>query len=88
MNSCSLEEIKFTGSKYTWLNVRIGEDCLFKRLDTILGNRKIFEILVASEVTRVETRFRSCTFTSKMQHKQCSNGQTFQIFEFMDNARK
>ncbi|KAG5632048.1 hypothetical protein H5410_003765 [Solanum commersonii] len=33
INSCSLNELKFIGSKYTWWNGRIEEDCIFKRLD-------------------------------------------------------
>ncbi|KAK4721761.1 hypothetical protein R3W88_011994 [Solanum pinnatisectum] len=35
INNCGLSEIKFVGSKYTWWNGRIEEDCIFKRLDRV-----------------------------------------------------
>ncbi|XP_049390321.1 uncharacterized protein LOC125854782 [Solanum stenotomum] len=53
LSSCALEEIKFNGSKYTWWNGRIGETCIFKRLDIIMGNQKFFELLPALEETHL-----------------------------------
>ncbi|KAK4731189.1 hypothetical protein R3W88_024177 [Solanum pinnatisectum] len=41
---CALEELKFTWSKYTWWNGRIGEACIFKRLDRIMGNQKFLNL--------------------------------------------
>ena len=39
LNACELTEVGTSGSKYTWWNGRIEEDCIFKRLDSILVNQ-------------------------------------------------
>ena len=39
-NACELTEVGTSGSKYTWWNGRIVEDCFFKRMDSILVNKK------------------------------------------------
>lgn len=44
INECALIEVKFVGSKYTWWNGRIGEACIFKRLDRILVNNAFSDI--------------------------------------------
>lgn len=38
LNACAFEDINFFGSKYTWWNRRVAEDCIFKRVDKILAN--------------------------------------------------
>ena len=40
LNACELTEVGTSGSKYTWWNGRIVEDCFFKRMDSILVNKK------------------------------------------------
>lgn len=50
INYCSLEEVKFTGSNYTWWNGRIEEECIFKKLDRILGNSAFLELSPSSKV--------------------------------------
>ena len=42
LNACALTEVQTSGSKYTWLNGRIEEDCIFKRLDSILLNLELW----------------------------------------------
>ncbi|XP_060202298.1 uncharacterized protein LOC132630740 [Lycium barbarum] len=44
-NSCDLQDIDFRGSPFTWWNGRAGEDCIFKRLDSILVNNQLQEWL-------------------------------------------
>ncbi|XP_060170642.1 uncharacterized protein LOC132601578 [Lycium barbarum] len=41
MNSCELSEVEFIGSPLTWWNGRVGQDCIFKRLDRILVNQPL-----------------------------------------------
>ncbi|WMV48900.1 hypothetical protein MTR67_042285 [Solanum verrucosum] len=41
INVCNLEDRGFKGSKYTWWNGRLGEECIFKRLDRVLGDEKL-----------------------------------------------
>ncbi|KAK4716117.1 hypothetical protein R3W88_014455 [Solanum pinnatisectum] len=38
INSCALNEIKFSRNCYTWWNGRREQDCIFKRLDRVFGN--------------------------------------------------
>ncbi|KAH0722225.1 hypothetical protein KY285_004836 [Solanum tuberosum] len=45
INVCALNEIKFTGSCYTWSNGRIEQDCIFKRLDRVFGNNEFMNVL-------------------------------------------
>uniref|UniRef100_A0A0V0IHV1 Putative ovule protein n=1 Tax=Solanum chacoense TaxID=4108 RepID=A0A0V0IHV1_SOLCH len=47
--TCALNEIKFTGSCYTWWNGRIEEASIFKRLDRVFGNNDFFSLLPNSE---------------------------------------
>ncbi|KAH0721975.1 hypothetical protein KY289_005019 [Solanum tuberosum] len=41
INVCNLEDRGFKGSKYTWWNGRLEEECIFKRLDRVLGDEKL-----------------------------------------------
>lgn len=50
INSCSLNELKYTGSMYTWWNGRIDEGCIFKRLDRVLVNDRFLNLMPESEV--------------------------------------
>ncbi|WMV09821.1 hypothetical protein MTR67_003206 [Solanum verrucosum] len=50
INNCALEEVKFTGSRYTWWNGRIVEDSIFKRLDRILVNQAFITIFPSSKI--------------------------------------
>ncbi|KAH0666246.1 hypothetical protein KY285_027452 [Solanum tuberosum] len=50
INVCALNELKFVGSCYTWWNGRIENDCIFKRLDRVLGNNEFMQLLPNSEV--------------------------------------
>lgn len=40
INSCALLEVPFTGTRYTWWNGRIKDDCILKKLDRILVNHE------------------------------------------------
>ncbi|WMV59326.1 hypothetical protein MTR67_052711 [Solanum verrucosum] len=50
ISACSLNELKFVRSCYTWWNGRIENDCIFKRLDRVLGNNEFMQLLPNSEV--------------------------------------
>ncbi|KAH0768990.1 hypothetical protein KY290_012971 [Solanum tuberosum] len=50
INNCGLEELKFSGSRFTWWNGRIEEHCIFKRLDRVMGNQEFMNLLPSSEV--------------------------------------
>ncbi|WMV21122.1 hypothetical protein MTR67_014507 [Solanum verrucosum] len=50
INACALTEVRTSGSKYTWWNGRIEEDCIFKRLDRILVNQEFMDLFPTSEV--------------------------------------
>ncbi|XP_059295529.1 uncharacterized protein LOC132048860 [Lycium ferocissimum] len=50
VNNCGLLELKFSGSRYTWWNGRIEEDCIFKRLDRILANQEFMDLFPSGEV--------------------------------------
>ncbi|XP_060216574.1 uncharacterized protein LOC132644046 [Lycium barbarum] len=38
VNSCALEEISFKGNHFTWWNCKVGDDCIFERLDRMFIN--------------------------------------------------
>lgn len=50
INNCELEELKFSGRKFTWWDSRVAEDCIFKRLDKILVNQEFMNLFPASKV--------------------------------------
>lgn len=45
-----MEVLKTTGSRYTWWNGRTEGECIFKRLDRVLGNQALFNLIPSSEV--------------------------------------
>lgn len=47
---CALRELKYKGSSFTWWNGRVGEDCIFKRLDRVMVNQEFLQMLPTSEV--------------------------------------
>lgn len=49
INNCALEEIKFFGSKYTWWNDRVEEDCIIERLDRVLANSAFLDLYPMTE---------------------------------------
>ncbi|XP_060202506.1 uncharacterized protein LOC132630946 [Lycium barbarum] len=53
IQSCGLIDVGFNGSKFTWWNGRTEEDCIFKRLDRILVNQQVLDILPSTAVTRM-----------------------------------
>jgi len=44
----ALIEVRFSGSKYTWWNGRIEEECIFNRLDRILVNQEFMDLFPSS----------------------------------------
>lgn len=50
INNCALIELATAGSKYTWWNGRIDEDCNFKRLDRVIVNKEFLDLLPSSNV--------------------------------------
>lgn len=50
INNCSLVDLKYFGSDYTWWNGKVGEVCIFKRQDRILGNQDFMNDFPSSEV--------------------------------------
>ncbi|XP_059312881.1 uncharacterized protein LOC132064038 [Lycium ferocissimum] len=53
IQSCRLIDVGFSGSKFTWWNGRIEEDCIFKRLDRILVNQQVLDIMPSTTVTHM-----------------------------------
>ncbi|XP_060177942.1 uncharacterized protein LOC132607882 [Lycium barbarum] len=53
IQSCGLIDVGFTGSKFTWCNGRTEEDCIFKRLDRILVNQQVLDIMPSAAVTHM-----------------------------------
>ncbi|KAH0742871.1 hypothetical protein KY290_030864 [Solanum tuberosum] len=49
ISNCALTEVRFSGSKYTWWNGRIEEECIFKRLDRVLVNQDFMNLFPSSE---------------------------------------
>ncbi|KAH0642345.1 hypothetical protein KY289_033319 [Solanum tuberosum] len=45
INSCELVDIHFTGSPFTWWNGRADGDCIFKRLDRVVTNQVLQDLL-------------------------------------------
>lgn len=50
INICALMDVKFSGSKYTWWNGRINDECTFERLDRVLVNAKFYGIFPSIEL--------------------------------------
>ncbi|XP_059311005.1 uncharacterized protein LOC132062449 [Lycium ferocissimum] len=53
IQSCGLIDVGFSGSKFTWWNGRTEEDCIFKRLDRILVNQQVLDIMPSTIVTHM-----------------------------------
>ncbi|XP_059288627.1 uncharacterized protein LOC132041979, partial [Lycium ferocissimum] len=53
INNCGLVELQFSGSRFTWWNGRIEDDCILKRLDRVLGNQEFIQLLPSSEVSHL-----------------------------------
>ncbi|XP_059302356.1 uncharacterized protein LOC132054329 [Lycium ferocissimum] len=53
IQSCGLIDVGFTGSKFTWWNGRTEEECIFKRLDRILVNQQVLDIMPSTAVTHL-----------------------------------
>ncbi|XP_060177925.1 uncharacterized protein LOC132607867 [Lycium barbarum] len=53
IQSCGLVDVGFIGSKFTWWNGRTEEDCIFKRLDRILVNQQVLDIMPSTAVTHM-----------------------------------
>ncbi|XP_059301845.1 uncharacterized protein LOC132053756 [Lycium ferocissimum] len=45
IQTCSLIDVRYSGSKFTWWNGRTNKDCIFKRLDRILVNQQLLDIM-------------------------------------------
>lgn len=45
INSCELFYINFTGSPFTWWNGRADADCIFKRLDGVVVNQAMLDLM-------------------------------------------
>ncbi|XP_060965556.1 uncharacterized protein LOC133034483 [Cannabis sativa] len=39
INICQLEDVKFSGSFFTWSNKQQGSDCIFSKIDRVLANQ-------------------------------------------------
>ncbi|XP_059290764.1 uncharacterized protein LOC132044295 [Lycium ferocissimum] len=53
IQSCGLIDVGFTGRKFTWWNGRTEEECIFKRLDRILVNQQVLNIMPSTTVTHL-----------------------------------
>ncbi|XP_060210653.1 uncharacterized protein LOC132637604 [Lycium barbarum] len=53
IQSCGLIDVGFSGSKFTWWNGRTEEDYIFKRLDRILVNQQVLDIMPSTTVTHM-----------------------------------
>lgn len=50
ISRCALSEVTFIGSKYTWWNCKINEECIFEILDRVLVNIGFLDIFLTMEV--------------------------------------
>ncbi|XP_059302334.1 uncharacterized protein LOC132054308 [Lycium ferocissimum] len=53
IQSYGLIDVGFLGSKFTWWNGMTEEDCIFKRLDRILVNQQVLDIMTSTAVTHM-----------------------------------
>ncbi|XP_060210567.1 uncharacterized protein LOC132637503 [Lycium barbarum] len=51
--SCGLIDVGFSVSKFTWWNGRTEEDCIFIRLDRILMNQQVLDIMPSTTVIHI-----------------------------------
>ncbi|KAH0761343.1 hypothetical protein KY290_017416 [Solanum tuberosum] len=56
INNCALIEMKYMGSKFTWWNGSIEDDCIFKRLDRVMCNQELLDTFPSSEIHHLVRR--------------------------------
>ncbi|KAG5589342.1 hypothetical protein H5410_039856 [Solanum commersonii] len=60
---CDLSQVQFKGSPFTWWNGRVGDDCIFERLDKNLINTDLQNMFSHSEVDHLP---RTCSDHASM----------------------
>ncbi|XP_059310982.1 uncharacterized protein LOC132062424 [Lycium ferocissimum] len=53
LSSCGLQDLGYVGSTYTWWNGRTEEACIFKRLDRMVCNDKLLDVLPTMSVSHL-----------------------------------
>ncbi|XP_060190578.1 uncharacterized protein LOC132619809 [Lycium barbarum] len=53
LSSCGLQDLGYVGSTYTWWNGRVEEACIFKRLDRMVCNDKLLDVMPTMKVTHL-----------------------------------
>ncbi|XP_059302336.1 uncharacterized protein LOC132054310 [Lycium ferocissimum] len=53
LSSCGLQDLGYVGSTYTWWNGRAEEACIFKRLDRMVCNDKLLDVMPTMKVTHL-----------------------------------
>lgn len=53
INTCSLFDLGFKGTIYTWWNGRTDDDCTFKRLDRCSTNMEFQQMWLGLDVTQL-----------------------------------
>ncbi|XP_060210556.1 uncharacterized protein LOC132637493 [Lycium barbarum] len=53
LSNCSLQNLGYIGSIYTWWNGRVEEACIFKRLDKMVCNDKLLDVMPTMKVTHL-----------------------------------
>lgn len=81
--SYTLIELKHKRGSFTWWNGRVGEECIFKRLDRVLANQEFLQLLLSSEVHHL---IRPCLALFGVQHLGRTCAKAFQVLEFWDQA--
>ncbi|XP_060195246.1 uncharacterized protein LOC132624493 [Lycium barbarum] len=60
--SCELFKVGYRGSPFTWWNGRVGDDCIFERLDRLLVNQELQNWFGNLEVQHISRPFRFLEF--------------------------
>lgn len=55
VNTCSLTNLEYSESNYTWWNKRTEEECILKRLHRVFENQKFVNEFSSSEVRHLIT---------------------------------
>ncbi|XP_059285202.1 uncharacterized protein LOC132038567 [Lycium ferocissimum] len=53
LSSCGLQDLGYVGSTYTWWNGRDEEACIFKKLDRMVCNDKLLDVMPTMKVTHL-----------------------------------
>ncbi|XP_060183256.1 uncharacterized protein LOC132613237 [Lycium barbarum] len=53
IQTCSLIDMGYSGSKFTWWNGKTNKDCIFKRLDRILVNQELLDVMPSTSVSHL-----------------------------------